>query len=307
MGEQPRQPNGEYATTGPKTPTATPAATSRATSRKTISDDDFREGNELPDDTPVTPQLRDAYNPARFPHKETADSRQRCKECASPTRGRCARCGQPLCGDCGRYAVDTEGNERHICNTCRTNTIRTETNGNERNGHHYDDYSDDQLRTILGQEEAMGAKYDDMRTELCQRKNGPDVESTPRDLLVKDLTQPDAGGTWNPFTGLSPSKGFCYSPYPERSRVVETKTEWEINDILDSYAEENENLLRQPNHYAGLWRSPVDGKLYLDVSVTSMDASDARQGCENHDQQSFFDLQTFTSVTVNPEAKSGQE
>ena len=37
-----------------------------------------------------------------------------------------------------------------------------------------------------------------------------------------------------------------------------------------------------------------------------MDAKEARKQCEDNDQIAYFDLQDFTSVTVNQNATSGQ-
>ena len=37
-----------------------------------------------------------------------------------------------------------------------------------------------------------------------------------------------------------------------------------------------------------------------------MDAKEARKECEDNDQIAYFDLQDFSSVTVNQNATSGQ-
>lgn len=74
----------------------------------------------------------------------------------------------------------------------------------------------------------------------------------------------------------------------------------------EDYCERNKDLLSKENHYVGTWNDPVTGKIYLDVSVNTMDAKEARKQCEDNDQIAYFDLQDFSSVTVNQNATSGQ-
>lgn len=75
---------------------------------------------------------------------------------------------------------------------------------------------------------------------------------------------------------------------------------------LSSYAKKNIDLMDKPDHYVGLWNDPATGIVYLDISVNTMSAEEAQKDCKGHDQIAFFDLQDYNSVTVNPNATSGQ-
>lgn len=109
----------------------------------------------------------------------------------------------------------------------------------------------------------------------------------------------------NPYVKTSPQVGFCYSPYPERSVEFSSVDDLTLS-TYDEYCEKNKDLLSKENHYAGTWHDPATGKIYLDVSINTMDAKEARKQCEDNDQIAYFDLQDFTSVTVNQNATSGQ-
>lgn len=139
-------------------------------------------------------------------------------------------------------------------------------------------------------------------------KAGNQTRTADFEEVFRDVSEPDGGGTWNPITKQSPIVGFCHSPYPERSKVIslsDDSTE-SYNSIMD-YAQQNADLLNQDGHYLGMWTDPADGKTYLDVSQVGLDAAEVRNECLNNDQIAFYDLQMGESVTVNPDAKSGQE
>lgn len=173
----------------------------------------------------------------------------------------------------------------------------------------YNQYSNEELKHILSQDASSSPQYDDMRTELCQR--ALQTQSLTQHVTVEELFAtihtPDGGATYNPLTGEAPQVGFCFSPYPERSQVVELPSDFNaIIDIMQRYYEQNADLFADSNRYVGFWNNPDDGKVYLDVSVVHYDASRVRDACLQHDQIGFFDLQTCQSVTVNKNATSGQ-
>lgn len=151
-------------------------------------------------------------------------------------------------------------------------------------------------------------KYDTLRTDRAQlnlNMKGSQVYVDTVNNVLSTTSEPDGGSTYNPYVKTSPQVGFCYSPYPERS--VEFNS---VNDLTlstyEDYCESNKDLLSKENHYVGTWNDPVTGKIYLDVSVNTMDAKEARTQCEDNDQIAYFDLQDFSSVTVNQNATSGQ-
>lgn len=151
------------------------------------------------------------------------------------------------------------------------------------------------------------AQHDEERSRAAWHKSELSEESRSQvNDFIAGASSPDGGGSWSPRTGLNPDCGFMYSPYEERSIVVDSIDDVSAASILD-YAEKNKDILDEEEHYLGIWNDPEDGKIYIDVSVRTMDASVARQGCQDHDQIAFFDLQTFSSVTVNQNAQSGQQ
>lgn len=157
-----------------------------------------------------------------------------------------------------------------------------------------------------------GPEYDAQRTRLCHLFEGDSSAREQRSTcdMFADIGEPDGRGTWNPRTGESPVIGFCWSPYPERSRVLDEPPDSArtFQDIADRFMEENRDIFdHDGNSFIGLWNDPATGKVYLDVSVVGRDAGVARDACRRHDQIAFYDLQVGASVTVNPNATSGQE
>ena len=172
----------------------------------------------------------------------------------------------------------------------------------------YGQYSDNELQTILSDPETDGAKYDNMRTELCQRKI---VSSTYRridmDTLFRNISVPDGGATYNPYTGKVPTSGFCFSPYPQYSKAFRhLDSPKQLKRALKEFINQTGDLLQQEGHYIGFWNEKETGTIFLDVSVVNYNADDARDACFQYDQISFYDLQVNRSVTVNKNATSGQ-
>ena len=162
---------------------------------------------------------------------------------------------------------------------------------------------------IAGHETDVDPSWDDLRTQLAHQKAElyglKDVMTREElDEILESIDEPDAGASWYP-SGYKPTAGFCYSVLPERSLEIDAKDvdyntiSRYINDNMDFF-ENNDNAI------LGLWHSPITDKVYVDVSKHTLDATEAREDCLKYDQQSFFDLQTFNSVTVNEEATSGQ-
>lgn len=159
---------------------------------------------------------------------------------------------------------------------------------------------------ILSDEKTFGKEYEKQRN--ANAILGEIIKGTHTNFSIDDVLEwskePDGGGTFNPYTGLAPNSGFCYSPYPQYSKVVDIENF--SKDDIDTYTKEHSKELRKPNHYVGIWHDPETSKVYLDISVHSMNSTDSRIECENNDQIAYFDLQCFSSVTVNKNAKSGQ-
>lgn len=176
----------------------------------------------------------------------------------------------------------------------------------------YSKMSESQVLDVLEHaEDRFSEEYDDARTRLCQlaieKAMGPLKRSAGIGEVFESVSEPDGGGTWDPRSGKSPTVGFCVSKFPDRSFVFDkVPSRDELFDALESFYDKNGDLLSHDQYYIGLWNDPKDGKVYLDVSERVYDAGQARAICKDNDQISFFDLQTFDSVTVDPNAKSGQ-
>lgn len=177
-----------------------------------------------------------------------------------------------------------------------TNNIPFETNIEE----HYNELKK------LSEENTESA--DKVRTECAKvnslLNNNKTTTQVNYDNLFNDIKEPDGGATFNPYTNESPVCGFCYSPFPERSKVVDADKL--TKEDLDKYAEDNKDLLQKKNHYVGIWNDPTTNIVYLDISINSQDAEESREQCKQKDQIAYFDLQTFNSVTVDQNATSGQ-
>lgn len=138
------------------------------------------------------------------------------------------------------------------------------------------------------------------------RHNNVEVEQKLEHKGLVDLAKvPDGGATFNVGRKVLITEGFAYSPYPELSRVVNSKDLTEDN--ISEYFYEMKQKLTEDGHCLGLWHDPNTGLVYLDVSVVTNSVRQAREECKNTDQIAFFDMQRFESVTVDRNATSGQK
>lgn len=164
----------------------------------------------------------------------------------------------------------------------------------------------DELQSLTKDKKNL-PEYDEDRTDCAQLKIELDGRFNYSDIedIVSGVSEPDGGATWNPHTQLSPNSGFCYSPYPERSRKITPEDVTPKN--IAKYMKDNADVFdNDDNAFVGLWNDPKTGDVYLDVSVVTDDASEAREKCKEFDQIAFFDLQCYESVEVDRNAKSGQ-
>lgn len=127
--------------------------------------------------------------------------------------------------------------------------------------------------------------------------------------MVTDLREPDGGFTFNPRTNKAANAGFAVSPYPERSRVIQNVNQLSDREVLgqiNSYMSDNADLLSKDKHFLGGWHDPATGDAYLDVSIVESSSGAAYFTGKNHDQIAYFDLQSFESVDIDRNARSGQ-
>lgn len=141
--------------------------------------------------------------------------------------------------------------------------------------------------------------------------NGSNLENNDMGEIFTRVKSPDGGGTITKDGRQSPISGFCYSPYPEISQCYNSAEEFApdqktLQNNLIKFYNKNKSYFKDSSSFIGFWNDPETGKVYLDVSKVTDDAANARSECKQHDQIAFFDLQGYESVTVDPNAKSGQ-
>lgn len=144
-----------------------------------------------------------------------------------------------------------------------------------------------------------------------ESSDGSNLADNNMSEIFTRVKSPDGGGTITKDGRQSPISGFCYSPYPEISQCYNSAEDFApdqktLQNNLIKFYNKNKSYFKDGNSFIGFWNDPETGKVYLDVSKVTDDASNARSECKQHDQIAFFDLQSYESVTVDQNAKSGQ-
>lgn len=119
------------------------------------------------------------------------------------------------------------------------------------------------------------------------------------DEIIDDLYEPDHGFTWDPDSGEIVTAGFAVSPHPENSVTIEdipSMSAASVEDAIESFASDNADLLADANSYLGGWHDPDTGTVWLDISIVTDSADEARTIATDHDQLAFFDLQMLESI-----------
>lgn len=155
---------------------------------------------------------------------------------------------------------------------------------------------------------------EEMRTRLAEmaKMKGGDSEEVELGEVLSSLHSPDSGATMSIKSSkkaISPTTGFCASPYPQHSKVFDNPKEVtfaKLQEFMNNIIEIDKDIFEEDETYIGFWNDPQTGKIYLDISKRYHTAQEARIACEQNDQIAYFDLQTFESVDVDRNAKSGQ-
>lgn len=129
------------------------------------------------------------------------------------------------------------------------------------------------------------------------------------------LNEARAGGfTYDVAGRSSPKTGYSVSPYPDRTRVIDTKDL--TADSISQYAKDNADVLAQPGAHLGGWReTKPDGtdRTWLDVSLVSQSKSAATALAREHNQVAIFDLKAGDTIDTGgtggygSKARFGQE
>lgn len=155
----------------------------------------------------------------------------------------------------------------------------------------------------MDKEERDAPEYDDVRNQLLHSLSQDNASTIDAQSVAHTVSEPDSGATVDMINKVPITSGFAYSPYPERSQGVHVSKL--AKEDIDNYVEKNMDILSQEGNFLGVWHDPDDGTVYLDISVVSDDAHQARQGCVDNDQIAFFDMQMMESVVVDQDATSG--
>ena len=151
--------------------------------------------------------------------------------------------------------------------------------------------------------------YDIYRTVYYNRvKNGEVEKFKFSDVDVNNFKEDNSGASINTKDGVYVKNGFSVSPYPEYSvgLDIDGMDNTTFKNKLSEYMTEHKEVLSKDNHILGLWKSPFDKKLYLDISVVTSDAGECRKIGLEKDQQAYFDFQTMSAITIDENATSGQ-
>lgn len=92
-----------------------------------------------------------------------------------------------------------------------------------------------------------------------------------------------------------PTTGYAFSPEKETEAVVDTLTP----AALQFYVYEHRDRLALPNRYLGIWKNPVDGLTYIDVSTVEQDRARAFERARKAQQLAVYDIVAGESIYLN--------
>lgn len=217
-------------------------------------------------------------------------------------------------GEGGRFTSSSGGNEAGMHGAGNSGTGNSGSTGGTGGATSGGFHSVASLRTAA-MKAPTGAEGDQARQDLhdALAKDQPAILHGVDAKGAVKLTHKTGGFTYNPNTGEAPTLGFSVSPYPEKSLAVETKSmnDSAIRDQITGYAAKNRDALAVPGQYMGGWLDKgADGKggsLYLDVSIVTQSASEARSIGAAHDQIAYYDFQTGESPIIDRNNHSGRD
>jgi hypothetical protein len=118
--------------------------------------------------------------------------------------------------------------------------------------------------------------------------------------LLDQIKQPDGGFTVHAVTGRQPTTGYALSLYKGRE-TTKPAEDLKLVDLV-RFAMANEDLLRQPDHYFGVWHNPKNNLIYMDVSRVVQSAAEAERLGRQNQQLTYFDLAEGQSIDIEKEA-----
>lgn len=128
------------------------------------------------------------------------------------------------------------------------------------------------------------------------RGGGASVSDALASDLHNRLKEPDGGFTVDPRTGKDVTKGYAVAAFPERSKEIPLD-QIQPSDI-QSYADNNADVLGKEGHMLGGWHDPATSNVWLDVSIVTSSKSKAIRIAQETNQIAIFDLQSFESINT---------
>jgi hypothetical protein len=118
--------------------------------------------------------------------------------------------------------------------------------------------------------------------------------------LLDQIREPNGGFTVHAVTGRQPTSGYALSIYKDRE-TTKPAQDLELIDLV-RFATANEDLLRQPDNYFGVWHDPESNLVYMDISIVVRSAAEAERLGRQNQQGSYFDLGDGQLVDIEEEA-----
>jgi hypothetical protein len=114
---------------------------------------------------------------------------------------------------------------------------------------------------------------------------------------VLDTIRQNPGGFSVTPKGKTPTNGFMVS-VPGRTRIISESDLKGPNGarIIQDYAQQHSDILRQPGAHIGGWTDHASGKTYLDVSQNIKDQDKAISTGKAHNQIAIWDVKNSKEI-----------
>lgn len=121
-----------------------------------------------------------------------------------------------------------------------------------------------------------------------------------RDVMHALTAKGEAGFTVHDKMGDAPRSGFMVSMDPHNEEKIPLSDLRHNPDWVGDYFDRHASELRNPDTYIGAW--VWQGMAFLDVSVHTNSADEARRLCLRYNQKGYYDLATGQTVLVDRRA-----
>lgn len=145
----------------------------------------------------------------------------------------------------------------------------------------------------------------DAKGHGSNKRNGPSINSTVNKItnpikvkssVLQHIQSNPSGFSVTP-KGKTPSDGYMVS-VPGRTRIVSESDLRGPNGqrIIQDYAQQHSDILRQPGAHIGGWTDKETGKTYLDVSRNIKDQDRAISAGKAHNQIAIWDVKNGKEI-----------